>query len=49
MQLDPSKAKELFEMAYDIESDVFDMMEQLEVIQEMLNRLTELHPNSLIE
>jgi hypothetical protein len=42
------RARELFELATELEDEVFDMMEALTTIQNTLTRLTALHPPSLI-
>ena len=42
------QARELFELAGDLETQVFDMVESLEDIQKTLNKLTDLFPESLV-
>jgi hypothetical protein len=42
------QARELFELAGDLEMQVFDMVEALEDIEQTLNKLTDLFPESLI-
>ena len=43
------KAQEMFELADDIDSQVFDMLQALESIQRVLATLTRLYPESLAE
>jgi len=42
-----SKAQEFFDLAYELESQVFDMLESLEYVYEKLNKLSDLYPDSL--
>ena len=44
-----SKAQEMFALADDIDSQVFDMLEALEAIQRTLQTLTRLYPESLAD
>ena len=44
-----SKARQLFEMAYDLEDQVSDLIESLEAVQEILSKLTGLSPENLDE
>ncbi len=41
------KAQKFFDLAYELESQVFDMLESLEYVYEKLGELTELSPDSL--
>jgi hypothetical protein len=43
------KAQEMFELADDIDSQVFDMIQALETIQRTLTTLTRLYPDSLAD
>ena len=42
------EAQKLFDLAEDLEIQVFNIMEALEPIQHMLNKLSELYPESLL-
>ena len=42
------QAREFFELAHDLGVQVFDMVEALEYIQETLDKLTALYPESLL-
>ena len=42
------QARELFELAGDLEMQVFEMVEALDDIQQTLNKLTDLYPESLV-
>lgn len=42
-----SKAQEFFDNAFDLEMQVSDLIEELEVVQNTLNKLLDLYPKSL--
>ena len=42
-----SKAKELFEMAFDIEDQLTDLMESIEQVYDVISKLTDLCPEEL--
>lgn len=43
------EAREFFDLAMELDDQVFDLMESLEVVRDILTRLTELYPESLQE
>ncbi len=44
-----SQAKEMFELADGLEMQVYEMMESLEYLQQILGKLSELFPESLVD
>lgn len=43
------EAREFFDLAMELDDQVFDLMESLEVVRDFLTRLTDLYPESLQE
>ena len=46
---DTSKAQELFDLSYDIESELFSLIGYLENVQEVLTKITDSVPESLAD
>ena len=42
------KAQEFFDMASDLDDQLFDIIEALEFVQNTLNKLVDLYPESLV-
>lgn len=43
------EAREFFDLAMELDDQVFDLMESLEVVRDILTKLTDLYPESLTE